>query len=147
MPGIYLDSCIVIYLVEGAARLRERIGAGLFSAAEGVAHVVVSDLTRLECRVGPLRIGDGERLASYERFFASRNVTTIPLTTDVVDRATELRARHGLRTPDALHVAAGICAGCDLFLTNDRRLRALGAPGERMAVRTLEDIGISFDDV
>jgi hypothetical protein len=36
--------------------------------------------------------------------------------------ATELRARHGLRVPDALHLACAIVNRCDRFLTNDHRL-------------------------
>jgi predicted nucleic acid-binding protein len=38
------------------------------------------------------------------------------------DLATELRARHGLKVPDALHLAAAIEGGCDEFWTNDTRL-------------------------
>jgi predicted nucleic acid-binding protein len=32
-------------------------------------------------------------------------------------------APHNLRTPDALHVAAGIDARCDAFLTNDTGMK------------------------
>lgn len=38
------------------------------------------------------------------------------------DLATELRARHGLKTPDALHLAAAIACGCNELWTNDGRL-------------------------
>lgn len=37
-------------------------------------------------------------------------------------KATDLRAHLNLRTPDALHPAAAIVGGCDVFLTNDRAL-------------------------
>lgn len=46
----------------------------------------------------------------------------VPLNKAVFDLATELRAQHGLKTPDALHLAAAISAGCDEFWTNDLRL-------------------------
>lgn len=36
---------------------------------------------------------------------------------------TLLRARYGFRTPDAIHLAAAIVHDCDLFITNDYRLR------------------------
>jgi len=63
-----------------------------------------------------------KRLWSYERFFqvAANEWTTISDT--VFDRAATLRARHRLKTPDALHLAAAIEAGCDEFWTNDHRL-------------------------
>ena len=34
------------------------------------------------------------------------------------------RVQHGLKTPDALHLAAALHHGCTEFWTNDDRLRA-----------------------
>lgn len=45
----------------------------------------------------------------------------------VFEQATELRAQHRLSTPDALHLAAAIDAGCEEFWTNDRRLECAAA--------------------
>ena len=53
------------------------------------------------------------------RFFLDEH---IPVSRQVIDRATQLRARYYLRTPDAIHLAAAIVGGCDVFLTNDYRL-------------------------
>lgn len=39
-----------------------------------------------------------------------------------MDRATEIRARHGFKTPDAIHLACAVTTKCDLFLTNDKQL-------------------------
>ncbi|HET7321991.1 MAG TPA: PIN domain-containing protein, partial [Longimicrobiaceae bacterium] len=36
--------------------------------------------------------------------------------------AAQLRARYGVRRPDALQLAAAVSTGCTAFLTNDRRL-------------------------
>jgi predicted nucleic acid-binding protein len=38
--------------------------------------------------------------------------------------AAELRARHGLKTPDALHLAAAQLTGCRELWTNDARFAA-----------------------
>jgi len=46
----------------------------------------------------------------------------VALDAQVFDLATELRARQGLKTPDALHLAAALHTGCDEFWTNDERL-------------------------
>ena len=40
----------------------------------------------------------------------------------VIERATELRARYGFRTPDAIHVATAIEERADLLLTGDTGL-------------------------
>lgn len=42
------------------------------------------------------------------------------VTRAVIDRATELRARLGFKTPDAIHLASAIEASADLFITGDR---------------------------
>jgi predicted nucleic acid-binding protein len=38
-------------------------------------------------------------------------------------QAASLRARYGLRTPDALQISVALAAGCSAFLTNDARLQ------------------------
>ena len=40
--------------------------------------------------------------------------------------AAQLRAMEGLKTPDALQVAAALQAGCTAFVTNDRKIPSVG---------------------
>ena len=40
----------------------------------------------------------------------------------VVERATDLRARYNLKTPDAIHYATAVEVGATVFLTGDRAL-------------------------
>lgn len=47
----------------------------------------------------------------------------LALNAAVFEKATDLRARLNIRTPDALHLAAAIVGGCDVFLTNDEKLK------------------------
>jgi predicted nucleic acid-binding protein len=124
---VYLDSCVLIYLHEGERALRARVVERLrgSSSPDGAVTPCVSDLVRLECRVRPLRDEAAELLDAYERFFALPEVERLPLAAEVFDRATELRARHGLRTPDAIHVACAERGGCTAFWTNDRALAKL----------------------
>jgi predicted nucleic acid-binding protein len=79
-------------------------------------------LTRFECRVKPLAQGNQALLTRFETFFARDDITRIELSAMVFDLATRLRAQHRLKTPDALHLAAAIEAGCDEFWTHDDRL-------------------------
>lgn len=118
---IYLDSCALIYLLEGEPELSLAVGA-LMKGAAAEAEFCVSDLTRLECRVGPLRAEDSELLNLYDQYFASEGVVHLPIGSTAFELATELRARHGTKTPDALHLAAAVLGKCDSFWTNDHRL-------------------------
>lgn len=119
---LYLDSAPIIYLVEGSPPLRERLISRIAGTRSGTDQVVVSHLSRLECRVKPLREGNRPILARYDRFFDAEGVELVDTDAAVWDMATELRARHALRVPDALHIACAIVHRCDRLLTNDHRL-------------------------
>lgn len=121
----YLDACVVIYYVERHPDLFPQVEARLFPAPGGDTLPVISDLTRMECRVKPLRQQDLAWLARYDAFF--HLCTRVPMEAAVFDLATELRAQHQLKTPDALHLAAALTAGCDAFWTNDDRLAKAAA--------------------
>jgi predicted nucleic acid-binding protein len=118
---LYLDSCVLIYWLEGAAPLNSRVAQAMRAAAGEV--FCISDLVRLECLVGPIREGHAERRAAFEAQF--RRLRRLALTRAVFDLGAELRAAHRLRTPDAIHAACAIVHGCAQFWTNDRRLAVL----------------------
>jgi predicted nucleic acid-binding protein len=70
-------------------------------------------------------------LAAYEAFFEWSAVTVAEVTSSVIERATDLRARYGLKTPDAIHMATAIDLHADLVLTGDRDLAR--CPGIKVA--------------
>lgn len=117
---IYLDSCIVIYAVEDDGPRGNAVRQRLTESADAV--VAVSPLVTLECLVGPLR---DENYGLHDHYLrALHNFKPLPLETEHYVRAAELRARYGLKTPDALHLAAAQMHGCDELWTNDNRLAA-----------------------
>ena len=67
-----------------------------------------------------MRNGDAELLSRYDATFAG--VRVVEVTAAIIERATELRARHGFRSPDAIHLATAIDAGVSVFLTGDTGL-------------------------
>lgn len=116
---IYLDSCIVIYLVEEhpdyAPRLEEKI-----SQLNDVTFLL-SHLTELECLVIPIRNKNKLLLDKFQSFF--KNLRVSPLERPHFHRAANLRAKFvGLKTPDALHLATALNLGCNEFWTNDDHL-------------------------
>jgi uncharacterized protein len=119
---IYLDSNVVIYLVEQPPVWGPKVAARVATLRADGDKMAVSDLTRLECRVNPLAVNDTGRLAQFTAFFGSSDVQVFALTASVCDRAASVRAQHRFKLADALHLASAVEAGCDRFLTNDIRL-------------------------
>jgi predicted nucleic acid-binding protein len=115
----YLDSAPIIYLVEQAQPYATAVRGKL--SAQGLT-LITSELTRLECRVKPFRNSDAALLQDFDDYFASSIAEIIPLTRDVIDRATEIRAQFNFKTPDSIHLAAAVVSNSDVFLTNDHRL-------------------------
>ena len=114
---IYLDSCIVIYLVEKHPVFYEPIQQRFRNHVdEGFA---ISPLVILECVVGPLKRKDAELGRRFEQFFAT--TTHFELDEAVFRRAAEKRAQLSLKTPDALHLSAAEYYGCSQLWTNDDR--------------------------
>lgn len=130
---VFVDANLVIYHVEQPAiwgpKASARI-ADLMAAGESPA---VTDLVRMECLVGPLRRGDAKLLNDFRAFFSSPDVRVLTITAAVAETAAVLRAVHGFRPLDALHLAAAIEHHCSLFLTHDAHLARCTA----MAVEVL----------
>ena len=115
----YLDTSPIVYTVETSPLFAPKVDGIL--AMPGLIPIT-SEMARLECRVYPLRHGNLTLLQEFDDYFASMIIEMIPLTRDVIDRATEIRAQYNFKTPDSLHLAAAVISNCDVFLTNDQRL-------------------------
>jgi len=87
------------------------------------APFVTPQISRLECRVGPLRDGHADLLARYDRVFRTRGLELLAVSAPVLELATEFRATLGFRTIDAIHLASARIVGAGVFLTGDRALR------------------------
>lgn len=120
---LYLDASAIIYSIESTLPLRQAVLSRITEVErEPNGQLLTSRLSRLECRVRPLRERETRLLETYEGFFALASLRVIEITADVIERATELRVRYGLKTPDAIHLATAIELQADAVLTGDRDL-------------------------
>jgi hypothetical protein len=129
----YLDTVIVIFAVEGIPADQQRAISHLATLEQSGHRFAISQLTLTECLVPVFGVGEGERLSKFFRFFHGPNLRALRLTAPMHIRASAIRGghnyppvppalpkRYGLA--DALHLAAAIEFGCDVFLTNDNQL-------------------------
>jgi predicted nucleic acid-binding protein len=131
-PGaVAFDTAVFIYFIEEESRYLPLIAPLFEEADSGKRELVTSAVTLLEVLVVPYRAGDVQLAERYELLLTrSRGVRMVDITRDQLRAAAQLRAATGMKTPDALQIAAALSAECLTFLTNDRGLP--GVPGLRI---------------
>jgi hypothetical protein len=92
MANVYLDSCMIIGLIEGDAEQRQILKTQLIQYS-----LYSSELARLETRLLAIRTSDPASLKLFDGFFAACEI--IPLDRAVFEQATLLRANSQLKTP------------------------------------------------
>lgn len=117
---IYIDSCIVIYLIEKHPEHSNFLEKKICDSLDDGDEICLSPLVKLECLVKPLKINDIDLLDLFNVFFNQTSILSIP--ESIYIKAAELRAEFSLKTPDALHIAIASFHNCDELWTNDYRL-------------------------
>ena len=121
-----LDTAPLIYLIEEHATYIPLVRPFFEALDRDEFRVVTSTLTLTEVLIHPMRHGDHELANRYrDTLLHATSLTTMPVPEEIAEQAAELRARHNLRTPDAIQLATALAAGASSFLTNDSQLPRL----------------------
>jgi predicted nucleic acid-binding protein len=120
---LYLDANVIIFGHEADESLKQLVLKRLLDWCQRGGEVATSILSRLECRVIPLRTRNASLLADYDDFFSSAALEVVDISRPIIELATELRAKYGFKSPDAIHLASAIDVGAQTFLTADVALR------------------------
>jgi predicted nucleic acid-binding protein len=121
-----IDTPVFIYHLEAHPQYLP-LTQEIFSSMEnGKWAGVTSAITLMEINVHPWQIGREDAARKYEALLVNfPNLNIVNIDRDAARIASQLRARFGVRPPDALQVAASLVADAKLYLTNDRRLSIL----------------------
>ena len=93
----------------------------------GAFTAVTSEITLVETVVGPRKAGDVNAEAKFRAFLTpSPKLAIEPITMAVLEKVIELRTKHGLKIPDAIHLATGFLIGCTVFVTRDASWKRTG---------------------
>ncbi len=121
-----LDTGPLIYYIEENATFLAKIKPFFEAAERNEFRIVTSFVTLIEVLVHPLREGRPELAQEYRSILLQTPaLTAIPLDEGIAEEAAGLRARHNLRTPDAIQLATAIRSGASWFLTSDAGLANL----------------------
>jgi predicted nucleic acid-binding protein len=117
---VALDTSIFIYQLEANARylvLTDHIFSWLEQPG---SSSITSTITMTEVLVQPYRALDEQRVDEFFGLLSTYpNLEWIAPDLQIADRAAQIRARHRLKTPDALQAATAVHARVSGLITND----------------------------
>lgn len=130
---VALDTSGFIYFTEAHPRYLPVLRPLFEEVDRGWRRIVTSAVTLLEVLVVPYRAANLALADEYEALLTrSRGVRLREIDAGQLRAAAQLRAGFGVRTPDALQLAAALSERCTTFVTNDRRIPSI--PGLRTVV-------------
>jgi len=128
---IYLDSCVLTYLVQRDPVLAAPIARAMYARPDDL--YAISPLVEMECLVGAFKQNSAELEAAFRAVM--RSCLSLAVPREAFEDAARLRAQYNLKTPDALHLAIAQRGRCTALWTNDDRL-SQAAPGYTVNVRS-----------
>lgn len=120
MSRLFWDTNLFIYLIEAVQPFDSKIQQVIQSMRQRQIELITSALTVCETMVYPIKQQDQLLIQKYQQLFSG--IEIVPIQQDLAPEFAGLRARPGIKTPDALQLACAKKAGAGEFLTNDDRL-------------------------
>ena len=117
---VALDTNVFIYHLEANSKYLA-LTELLFSTLERTGlEAVTSTITMTELLIPAYRLGDEQKVDElYSMLSRFPHLEWVPPGLEIADIAARLRARHRLKTPDALQAATAVHAAAAGFITND----------------------------
>jgi predicted nucleic acid-binding protein len=140
---LYTETAPLIYYVEENPTYVAKMDAIIEAIEDRPIEAISSVITLTEVLTHPLKLGNTRLEREYRDILLhSGGFRLLTITARIAESAAALRARYNLRTPDALHVAAGIDARCDAFLTNDTGIKCV----TEIAVLVLDELELDLSE-
>jgi len=128
LPLYYLDTNVLIAIVELVASLEAGQMAFLEKLARGEAAAITSELSLSECLVKPIADNNQRAIDAYLALFSEPSALMVmTITREILTDAARRRAESKISLADAIHVSTAHAAGCSVFITEDRRIKCGGS--------------------
>jgi predicted nucleic acid-binding protein len=119
---ILLDTMVFSYHLAGHPRYVSLTAAVLAAVEAGRVNGIITAVTLAEILTAPAKANNLRALQEYQLYLTQfPNLRLAPLDAALAVETALVRAETGLRTPDAVQVAAARVSGADAIITNDRR--------------------------
>ncbi|MGB8816971.1 MAG: type II toxin-antitoxin system VapC family toxin [Rhizobiaceae bacterium] len=122
---LYVDANLIMYFFERQDAFHDKVRDILDHAVLAGQSIVVSEIGIAECMYGAFRLQSEALEKKYREFFYDLPlINIVPVDGEKLITAAALGASKGLKLVDAVHFAAAVKTGCDVFVTNDRRFQS-----------------------
>lgn len=124
-PRVYLDSNVFIAAFEHAGAHSDHAWWILSAIERGEISGATSEITLAELLVKPTELGAIDLASAYDRMIVSGpGFEVLPVMRHILVSAAGIRAtRPSVRLPDAVHIASARALECEVFISDDRRMR------------------------
>ncbi|MBS0212897.1 MAG: PIN domain-containing protein [Proteobacteria bacterium] len=115
---VLVDTAPIIYMLEGHARFAAHFEPLFRRHETGDIVLAITTVSIAEVLTGPMKAGE-EALARRLRAVLE-GWMVVDFTGDIAESAARLRARHGLKLPDAIQLASALAINADALVTHAR---------------------------
>lgn len=120
---IGIDASIAIYFLQRTSQFFIPAKKLFSLVEEGKLHGVFSVIGMIEVLTGPKKMNQPALAAQYKTALSQfPHLIIAPVSEAVVESASQLRAKYGIKTPDAIHIATAICHNAAAFISEDKQL-------------------------
>lgn len=119
-----VDTPVFIYQLENHPKFQPISETVLELSQEEKISLVTSVVTLSEILNKPFLYDREDLVDEYKlALLDSTGLETLEISVPIAVRASQIRAKYGIRLPDAFQVAACLAGGAKAFVTNDARLK------------------------
>ena len=130
VPSVLLDTSVLIYYLEGIEPYNLLAKEIFQDVVDKNIRGFLSVISITEFVAKPLVTEHAIDIEDFKQFLESLPIQVLEINYETAERAGKLRSQYpSVATPDALIVATALENDCDVFVTNDKRLKKLEAYG------------------
>ncbi len=134
---IFIDTAPFIYLIEGHPVFSTKVKQAISQAIVNNDILVTSVITYMEFGVKPEKAYRQDLIRNLDDMLNRLNIDLVNVNKDVAKLAYQLRAKYDfLKGMDALQISIAMREGCQLFITNDKKLKKI----TEIPVRIIEEL-------
>ena len=138
ITSVLLDTSVLIYYLEGIEPYNLLVKEIFQDIVDEDIRGFLSVISITEFVAKPVGTEKVIDVEGFKQFLASLPIQVLEINYEIAERAGKLRSRYpSVPTPDALIVATALENDCNIFVTNDKRLKKLEVYG--LTVIVLQD--------